>query len=459
MKANTECELILTFRYGDDEPYDLVFVPLDNLFLPVRATWRPTLEEIVTDAPSPVYPKTLSWNDLRKMPKPDSYETSDLLEWVLEAIDRLDRDLVVRPQRRIIGTLARDWGIDSKGYHISRARSEISKDVFIHERNFVEGFTYSSFQRGSQVSFELQESRDGKFSGRRVASFDYKETGGIRKLDEMQVGEIVKYIHNGIYFPMIKIWSDGRSIEDSECPEEFVNAISERLDLLAELINEKQLPNRVRSELHFLLACTHQDTRKECVEWIVEQIGTNSLVDPQAIGFAIGDLTKPWQRYLFSLLTKESLYYTTSVCAFAIWRAPRFLEQLKLEEISLILGCVLDRLARLQPQQGDDGVFRLSVLPLELLLGLLRTRTSDDPEIKMLLQPHQKITKQLVEQVDRIEEIVAESNIALFSRVQLDVQKPEGIRTPDLLYALHLYLTGDDGANAIHITGVSDTDD
>ena len=112
LKANTECELILTFRYGDDEPYDLVFVPLGNPFPSVRATWMPTKEEIVTDAPSPVYPKPLSWNDLREMPKRDSHETTDLLDWVLEAIDRLDRELVVRPQRRIVGTLQREWGVD-----------------------------------------------------------------------------------------------------------------------------------------------------------------------------------------------------------------------------------------------------------------------------------------------------------------------------------------------------------
>ena len=48
------------------------------------------------------------------------------------------------------------------------------------------------------------------------------------------------------------------------------------------------------------------------------------------------------------------------------------------------------------------------------------------------------------------------SNIKLFSRVKINIQKPSGDRTPDLLYALRLYLTGDDGANAIHISSVSD---
>lgn len=65
-------------------------------------------------------------------------------------------------------------------------------------------------------------------------------------------------------------------------------------------------------------------------------------------------------------------------------------------------------------------------------------------------------TKELAQQVERVTEIVAQSNISLFSRVQINIEKPEGDRTPELLYALRLYLTGDDDANAIHIASVND---
>jgi hypothetical protein len=117
-------------------------------------------------------------------------------------------------------------------------------------------------------------------------------------------------------------------------------------------------------------------------------------------------------------------------------------------------------------RRGDDkedkriirGWARGTAEPLELLLGLLRTRMSPNTEMKMLLQPHQKITKELAKQVERVTEVVAQSNVPLFSRVQLNVQKPDGDRTPDLLYALRLYLTGDDGAHAIHVASVSDGD-
>jgi hypothetical protein len=101
---------------------------------------------------------------------------------------------------------------------------------------------------------------------------------------------------------------------------------------------------------------------------------------------------------------------------------------------------------------------RATAEPLELLLGLLRTRSSANPEIQMLLQPHQKITKELAKQVERVTEVVAQSNVTLFSRVQINLQKPQGDRTSDLLYALRLYLTGDDGANAIHISSISDNE-
>lgn len=99
---------------------------------------------------------------------------------------------------------------------------------------------------------------------------------------------------------------------------------------------------------------------------------------------------------------------------------------------------------------------RTTTATLELLLGLLRTRASSNPEIKMLLQPHQKITQELAKQVDRVTKIASQSNVKLFSRVEINIQKPEDDPTPNLLYALYLYLTGDDGANAIHISSVSD---
>ena len=79
----------------------------------------------------------------------------------------------------------------------------------------------------------------------------------------------------------------------------------------------------------------------------------------------------------------------------------------------------------------------------------------------MLLQPTQEVRSRLAVDVERIAQIVTESNVAIPSRVQMSGLPPkiEGDRTPDLLYALQLYLTGDVGATTIRVTGVHDTED
>jgi len=77
----------------------------------------------------------------------------------------------------------------------------------------------------------------------------------------------------------------------------------------------------------------------------------------------------------------------------------------------------------------------------------------------MLLQPHQKITKKFAEQVEKINDIITNENKKIYSRVKINVQKPSNVKTHNLLYALNLYLTGDNGANAIHITSISDSDE
>jgi hypothetical protein len=217
---------------------------------------------------------------------------------------------------------------------------------------------------------------------------------------------------------------------------------------LASLLQHDEIPNLVQREVLFLLACMHKDMPDECVQWITEQVNSGSIQDVQAIGFALGDVSEQWQEYAFSKLVTQPNNDALRIFAYAIWREQHFVETFTLSELR-------DILAVLQKVMMQAAV---AAWPLELLLGLLRTRASSDAEIKMLLQPHQKVTKELAKQVERVTEIVAQSNATLFSRVQINLQKPQGDHTPDLLYALRLYLTGDDGANAIHITSVSDND-
>lgn len=380
LESEAKCQLILTFRYGDDEPYALVFAPLDKSFPPARATWKPTVEEAVTDAPAPDYPTPMSWKDLRHFPDSKNGGKIDLLRKLSETNDNLAK-----------------W---------------------------------------------------------------------MNRNDERAKENIRKSIRGWCRFLLITLWRDGRSAAAPEAPEQ-IRIHAERFQSLLSRISSNE--SKTIFDVRFLEACMHRDAPGTCIEWLTEEVQSGTIRNPRAVGFALGDVSQEWQRKIFDRLASHPSKNAISVFAYAIWREQHLIERFSASKLKTLLNLVSHRMKNIRGKKfprhdekmkwGPMKWARETAEPLELLLGLLRTRASDDPEIKMLLQPHQKNTKQLAEQVDRIEEIVAESNITLFSRVQIDVQKPEGIRTPDLIYALRIYLTGDDGSKAIHITGISDTDD
>lgn len=462
-----ECRLDLTFTYGEDDPYRLVFEPIKQGFRPIRAQWTKTTEEIVTDAPAPAYPQITTWDGLQNFPKMDSDETQDLLEWVTSGLKQLRRRLYYAPRKREVGVLNNEWLEDKNGLHYSFAFCE-GKRVFIHENNFVKGQSYLNFSQGDEISFELTEYK-GKYSGRNISAEDYVGESGLRKLDDNGIRETVKYIHKSLYFPTIQVWRDGRSVTDTQCPDFFRNTTEDHIVFLNNLLNE-DLPAQIKNEILFLLSCMHKDAPEECISWIAGQVENSKVIDKRAVGFGIGDLSEPWQEAIFDSLILHMTNDSLRVFSYAIWRGPHFVNNFTLQQYQAVLQHLLKMLANIKPcppRKSENNFWttrnwvRLTTEPLELLLGLLRTRSSSTEDIRMLLQPHQKITKDLAKQVDRIADIFANSpDIVLFSRVQLgDLPvKSEEDHTPDLLYALRLYLTGDDGANAIQITGISDGD-
>ncbi|PIY00889.1 MAG: DNA-binding protein [Hydrogenophilales bacterium CG_4_10_14_3_um_filter_58_23] len=460
LKENAVCRLDLTFEYGADDPYKLVFTPHETAFLPVRATWHRTKEVIITNAPAPEYPTPMTWAELCSVPKQNSTETNNLLEWVQNAIARLDQDIYIRPKPRTTGVIKAGWGTDKKGGHFAFATCNSTvESVFIHENSFVNGLNYADFTEGKSISFELQE-REGKYSGRKVAGPRYKESDHLKDFDEDFARNFVVKIRKGLYYPVIQVWRDGRSISDQECPKKFADAMQNDIAYLVALLSENALPESVKNEILFLLSSMHKNAPDECVRWITRQVKNGNIRATRTVGFALGRVSEQWQKdTLFKLVTHPTAY-SLRVFAYAVWREPHFVDRFSFAELQSILKELIVMLSE-SPQSDENSVrkwVRAIVEPLELLLGLLRTRASSDMEIKMLLQPHQKITKELAKQNERITDIVAQSNVSLFSRVQINIKKPEGECTPDLLYALRLYLTGDDGANAIHITSVSDSD-
>ena len=453
LKENVVCKLKLTFEYGADQPYKLVFIPIDEFFRPVRATWR-RAEEV--DAPAPEYPAPMSWANLRNWIDAQG-KTIDLLEWLRESFSRL-HELI--PTRCAI-TISSSWKqkTDNNGsYWLAFAKTESGANFYCNTQNFSIRFDedpnndfpfgtelFCNMPRRSGDMFVFDISKENKFS------FETEQC-------------IISFKERSLQNRMSLIWGDARSLDNPTCPAQFRKDFRELNAILLE-----NLPNEIMvNKILFLLACMHKDAPDECVQWITDQVNNCSIRDPRAVGFALGDVSEPWQEDALAKLVTHRTFDSLRVFAYAIWREQHFIEKFNFAELQLILKGLTAMLGNIMqcPPRSDErdkwtirNWVRATAEPLELLLGLIRTRASSNSEIKMLLQPHQKISKELAHQVERVAEIVAQSNVTLFSRVQINIQKPDGDRrTPDLLYALRLFLTGDDGANAIRISSVSDSD-
>lgn len=113
--------------------------------------------------------------------------------------------------------------------------------------------------------------------------------------------------------------------------------------------------------------------------------------------------------FLKSLLKRIDVF-AIYVFSYAIWREKHFVDKFTISELNNILKTLLEVLKKV-----NKGVNFLLTRALELLLGLLHTRDPCNEEIKMLLQPHQKITKDFSREIDRIANIVEKNNLTLYS--------------------------------------------
>ncbi len=469
LDRDVKCDLELTFTYGADDPYRLVFKPRDASIRPIRALWERTREEIVTNAPSPDYPAPLTWQELQASPKKNSDELTDFLEWTQSAISLQTGDLYLSHQKRFTGIILRDWHPDKNGALYTHALcDDLPENVFIHSKNFYPGSDLLHLGENDRISFELMPGNNGKYVGRNIAQEDFVAPKRERIFNEQTTGNFVANIHKRLYVPIIQVWRDGRSITDGQCPPRFRKSMEQDIALLESLLSKNGLPDAIKMEIRFLLSCMHKDAPDTVIRWLTEQVESGDIRDYRAVGFSMGDVSEPWQQYVFDLLVSNPTPDALRVLANAIWRERHFVERFSLSELQAVFQALDEMMEKIvahpKQKQVNKAVFldwgRSATEALELLLGLLRTRESTDNEIKMLLQPHQRTAKEFARRVEDVAEVLAKEQFRLFSRIQLgNLSNPEEAGTPDLIFALRLYLTGDDGANAIEITGISDAED
>lgn len=446
------CRLSMTYTYGADDPYTLVFYPLDQSLGPIRVEWKSKSDIPAEDVPGPDFDSSISWSDLRKQVNPRTQQSTDFLKW---AIDR-GADMFIEMDHSCIreAFVDGDWRQDKKGNKYMNVDSDGIR-VFVHQNNFVSEKAFEKTKEGDKLCFFVGNNR-GRPRALCIASTPEKARAGF-----------VYSIHNSLYVPFIRIWSDGRSLNDSDCPNDFKLGIGPVVGALIDVAHTNEVGIGIRSEALFLLSCMGGDMPEEAVRMLgqVTNPDNNSLT-ARTLGFALGALDQFWQRGLFAWIIKLDDELMLGTIANAAWRNPGFIPALSLDEINEICSKLMIQIKTVQTRitgsskgkSANNQAFTDATKYLELALALLRTRNADSEELRQYLQPWQERSKTLAKYVAQLSSNKGFCEHAEKSRIQLDLpaRLEDEKELPALLYALKIYLTGDDRFSAIRVTGINE---
>jgi hypothetical protein len=338
--------------------------------------------------------------------------------------------------------------------------------VFCHVSEFVEPDAIEAIKAGDTLSFDVEATDRGP-RGRSIV------VGAADASREIILNHRVAGLAwnlSRLRFPFLTVWSEGRTLDDPEIPTEFRPIARQGAALLAALLERRQ--RRLTYEALFLLSCMHSDAPPAVGGALREMLSKDRFgYCYRHVALALGACRLGWQRDLLAkvlyLLGNEAPRteihgLCLQILGIALWRCGAALEVLSGGDLALIvarLSHVLRETHLLVKRGGPGWSPRALKDHLELALALLRTRGSEGAERKAILAPWKPTTRLLARVVEDIVYTVAEHGIPIDSRLSLHVEKPPELsKTPDLLYALKLYLTGDDGARAIRIEAVTEDD-
>lgn len=466
LKTDCTCKLTLTYTYGDEQPYKLRFIPVNTDNKPfnyIDAQWGKKQDDTASRIVAiPVFPERLMFEKLREYQ--GKRGPIDIIEWLERNLEQLD-DIYNfmfsgRGKKRFnfsFGDI--DW-IPNKDFGFYREHPDCNA-VFVHNSEFKGIDTINQYC----FSGDLAAKGDNKFSLENIGAQGELTDRGLKGLSSKW------------RFPMLIFSDQARSFVDEDIPEDFAAKGKKAIERAQELLALKGINKTFERELIQFLSYCHRLMPKLKVDDLLLASTDKQLLrnEDTRFKYALGDVSQPWQQQLLIQILEPvddsggTRAVTLEIISVAMWRDKSVIHQLTVEQIITLANRLnehlLEEINKLDKQKSTPYQWSSFILRLELLLALLRTRESSDPEISSLFALDSNLSMQLLSTVEKITDKQGEAlayqlqQPRVVARVKLAVNKPDGYhRTPDLLYALKLYLSGDDGADQIMITELANSD-
>lgn len=462
LNTDCSCNLKLTYTYGDEKPYKLRFIPVnaDNKpFNYVDAQWDKKQDDTTNRVVAiPDFPERLPFEALRTYLGNDG--STDIVGWMERNFEEVDDTY-----NFIL------YGNSKKRFNFSYNDIE-----WVDDRNFGYYFlhpSYKSIKTYLSDFNDLDVINENYFSGS-LRTNKHKEfvLTDIGAQGDLVLEDLAKRWR----FPMLIFSEQARSFADAELPKEFAQKGKQAIEQAQEMLNVLKGSNRIlERELVQFLSYNHKLMPTSAADNLLEMATDKYLLRRESNWFkyALGDVSQPWQQQLLTQILEPvddsggTRAATLEIISVAMWRDKTVIHKLTAEQVTTLTQrlneYLLEAIGQLK-KQDKHYKWNSFILHLELMLALLRTRESSKSEISSLFAYGSSLTNQLLSTVEKITGEQGEAlayqlqNPKVNARVKLSVNKPDSYyRTPDLLYALKLYLSGEDGADQITITELVNT--
>ena len=514
LSKDIECNLHMFYDYGADDPYTLIFEPIDKIkagFTEVKVDFKPIEKYKFEGLPVPDFPVIDSWDDLSKLPSKygdytinvvsraasyfkQSFGNGEIVD--LRGFERSENipapnnETIFYARGKYKGKLAlirfnsgfcedkrifqKDLGIyecslkerprytyDDVNWKQKRDGDWYAVEELLVDNQYQTIFFYeNSFLYQDDIdideniySFTLRTNKNGKKIARELVPnyVDFYDfKNGHLYTNDVYFRKEIIGEPKWLFF-FHKIFIDGRNIDDINCPKEFRNIVVDGVKKLIRVLDK--LDYSTRQTAIKVLSLT---VSPECnyfyplAKKLIVNYGPGNKVNDE-IGFVLGDCSHNEQIELFNkILSIPKRRKILNILSKAAWKNRNFIFNIN---PAITIGLFDDAVNILI--EGKESTWdQLSLF--EFVLAVFRLRSLNDEEINRHLSLN---NPSLCKLCKRIEEMVDKGIKLPPSRLQLSVKRSEAWknhRISDFLYACLVYITGESGESEIRITGISD---
>lgn len=435
LKKNTECKLEMYYIYGEEQPFELYFVPVNSSeLIRAKVEWRKIDENAF---PVPNFPPIRSWSEFVNWNDGYTAESRDLADWQMKNFNRIKSifDFIENRPNELHRYTCRvpsetSFEKDNHGFFfsVSIAQNEYAKVYKAQLHSFTEKIRIDNL-----ISFSLNTKREPLIKDGNKVYRTFGVTPGIT-LSNKQITSFGRSLR----FPAIQIWNSSLSVhERKDVPEGFTNAVDNAKKVIEVLLNNDNICQQslLWDELLLQTCFMHKDAIEITSKWLdinfFEELDFENthwrVLEQQLfeVAYFIGNAETDKQKEFFDWLLAvniENEYlisFKLQALCISLWRGENLLREISPEKISLILNKIylklVNELSNIRDCELTNRVLNPTRYYLELLCNLIMARNFGD-EYRNIFSPFKSEMKRFIDLVEDIYSLLQRKEKVLVPR-------------------------------------------